>query len=183
MKKCSKCGVEKALTEFGKKAQNKDGYRKCCRDCKKPTAGTLTKICSKCDTEKFVTEFHLDAGTASGLCCWCKVCQAAANHERLLKNPEKIRAGVRKSDLKRRFRLTPEGVEALIADQKGCCAVCKDPFSNSFNTHIDHIHGSSPVVVRGILCAQCNVGLGNFKDSPERLLNAAEYLKKFRKIA
>ena len=34
---------------------------------------------------------------------------------------------------------------------------------------------------RGLLCHQCNVGLGNFKDSTNRMLNAIMYLSKAKK--
>ena len=39
--------------------------------------------------------------------------------------------------------------------------------------HIDHWQTD----VRGILCVRCNNGLGQFKESPELLLRAAEYVR------
>lgn len=35
-------------------------------------------------------------------------------------------------------------------------------------------------LVRGILCNDCNKGLGNFKDNIDLLLNAVSYLSKTR---
>lgn len=40
--------------------------------------------------------------------------------------------------------------------------------------HVDHCHKTGKV--RGILCAECNSGLGKFKDRPEFLIKAVEYL-------
>lgn len=31
--------------------------------------------------------------------------------------------------------------------------------------------------IRGLLCSRCNVGLGNFRDRPDLLLKAVEYLR------
>jgi hypothetical protein len=41
--------------------------------------------------------------------------------------------------------------------------------------HIDHHHGDG--VVRGLLCNQCNLGLGLFRDDSSILRRAAEYLE------
>lgn len=40
----------------------------------------------------------------------------------------------------------------------------------------DHDHDTGKF--RGWLCKQCNLGLGLFKDDPNRLLKAVDYLKK-----
>ena len=40
---------------------------------------------------------------------------------------------------------------------------------------IDHDHSTK--AVRGILCLSCNLGLGSFKDDPEKLKMAIKYLE------
>ena len=42
---------------------------------------------------------------------------------------------------------------------------------------LDHDHKVEPIVIRGVLCHQCNSGLGLFKDNPEFLYKAAVYLE------
>ena len=78
----------------------------------------------------------------------------------------------------RRFGLTPEGYDTLLAAQGGGCAICstRDP-GGRWGTHfaVDHDHDSGSV--RGLLCSRCNVMLGNAKDDPERLRAAASYLE------
>jgi len=44
---------------------------------------------------------------------------------------------------------------------------------------VDHCHATG--VIRGVLCRPCNLGLGYFRDNPQRLLGAVEYLAEFAK--
>lgn len=81
----------------------------------------------------------------------------------------RILAGARK----RLYGLSQGDYAALIDAQDGKCAICKTPLGEKF--HTDHCHISG--VVRGLLCRGCNMGLGFFKDSASRLLNAIRYLK------
>jgi hypothetical protein len=45
--------------------------------------------------------------------------------------------------------------------------------------HVDHDHKTG--LIRGLLCTQCNPGIGYFQDSIERLQLAIKYLEKFKK--
>lgn len=58
----------------------------------------------------------------------------------------------------------------------GKCEICetKNPGSSTFHTDHDHKSG----IVRGLLCANCNKGLGHFKDDITILNNAIEYLNR-----
>lgn len=102
----------------------------------------------------------------------------AKAREWVLANPEKVRAYSRKHGLKKAYGLTPEQVDDMLAAQGHACAACRDPLAAFPRPHVDHDHTTGKV--RGVLCAHCNRGLGSFKDSPERLEKAAEYLRKSR---
>lgn len=49
------------------------------------------------------------------------------------------------------------------------CEICGEP-----GVHTDHDHATGQV--RGRLCAGCNHGLGKFRDNPDILRQAADYL-------
>jgi len=79
-----------------------------------------------------------------------------------------------------RFRgnlLTEVEYKAMLEAQGGVCAICSEK-PKSGRLAVDHIHGTDKV--RGLLCNLCNPALGLFKDDPDRLNAAIEYLRKGR---
>lgn len=70
-----------------------------------------------------------------------------------------------------------------LEKQEKKCAICG---GEGFKMHegikenlvVDHCHDSG--MFRGLLCNNCNRGLGLFKDSIENLRNAIDYLEKFK---
>lgn len=65
--------------------------------------------------------------------------------------------------------------DRFYVEQEGRCAVCKRTEDEVGSTlHLDHCHATGKL--RGLLCADCNRGLGSFRDSPENLIAASEYL-------
>lgn len=82
----------------------------------------------------------------------------------------------------RRYGLTAEHEQALLAAQGGACAICasKTPKGNGGKAwHVDHDHDSCSV--RGLLCQPCNLVLGHAKDSVTVLKSAIKYLQKHQK--
>lgn len=62
--------------------------------------------------------------------------------------------------------------DKMFKSQNGCCAVCTN---TSKILHVDHCHTTSKV--RGLLCYNCNNGIGRLKDSVDILKRAIEYIK------
>jgi hypothetical protein len=91
-------------------------------------------------------------------------------------HPSEYERSRRRSHLKRKYGLTPEQFDALLAAQGGVCGICRGPPTDvrGFRPHIDHCHRTGRV--RGLLCSRCNHGLGAFGDDPERLRRAIVYL-------
>ena len=79
--------------------------------------------------------------------------------------------------MKREYGITWSTYMDLYQAQHGLCAVCQNQMEIQglgTGAHIDHDHNTQHI--RGLLCTTCNVGLGMFKDSPELLQKAMEYL-------
>lgn len=85
-----------------------------------------------------------------------------------LKNKEIIKA----KDLKRKYGLSKEEYYLLKEKQDNMCAICK--ISNR-RLAVDHCHITGKI--RGLLCLNCNTGIGQLKDSVELLESAINYLK------
>ncbi len=73
----------------------------------------------------------------------------------------------------RRYGLSEADYQKLLTQQNGVCAICgqaptKAPLS------VDHDHATNKV--RGLLCINCNMALGQMNDNPEWLRRAADYL-------
>ena len=64
----------------------------------------------------------------------------------------------------------------MLAAQGGLCAICR----NAPAAHVDHDHDTGEV--RELLCFNCNGGLGQFKDDPEVLRAAADYVERHRAL-
>lgn len=90
------------------------------------------------------------------------------------RNLEKVTEVQRRSKLKINYGITLEDYDRILAEQGGLCALCKtdDPGRAYFSVDHDHI----TLVVRGLLCHNCNVGLGMFKDNVDALRAAVGYL-------
>lgn len=84
----------------------------------------------------------------------------------------KARGTSRHYHLKQRFGLGSDQVEAMILEQGGVCRVCRENPA----TQVDHDHATGRV--RGILCLNCNAGMGAFGDSVHRMYSALDYLKR-----
>ncbi|MFG2336820.1 endonuclease VII domain-containing protein [Streptomyces yangpuensis] len=150
-----------------------DGLQRHCRDCatryhlKVPPAEPRAvrpcaevpdgrKLCTRCGVVKPHSDYHRNASARDGLNARCKACRAV---------------GARAGHLKRKYGITEAERDQMIADQGGLCCLCL----RAPAVHVDHCHKTGRV--RGVLCFNCNIGLGLLKDSPDRILRAAEYLE------
>jgi len=84
--------------------------------------------------------------------------------------------------LKHEYGITLLEYEALLAKQNGVCAICQQPEKTLDRKQnklrrlaVDHCHTTDKI--RGLLCFECNTGIGKFGDNPQLIERAAEYVR------
>ncbi len=164
-----------------------------------------TLLCSKCKAEKPLAEFRKRPERKRGYQSRCMVCQAEdakTPHRRAKANQKtyEFRMRLKQRDYKEyrrrereanltRYGIGIEGYAEMFAAQDGKCAICGgQPCGNRWTRDaetgekreqrfsVDHCHKTGKV--RALLCGQCNRGIGDFKDNPELMRKAAEYVEK-----
>lgn len=123
------------------------------------------KRCSACETWQAPDEFYPSKRTPDGLHPSCRRCHR--NH-----------------GMMRRFNITCEQYDKLLADQGGVCAICsKTPRANKKSLAVDHDHACCPgqmtcgKCIRGLVCSTCNLILGMVEDKPDTIVSMARYLQ------
>jgi len=76
---------------------------------------------------------------------------------------------------------TVEEFLQLLESQNGVCAICGEPCKTGRRLAIDHSHKNKNR--RGLLCHNCNRGLGMFDDDIVRLRRAIQYLESTKSYA
>lgn len=90
----------------------------------------------------------------------------------------------RSGRLQLEFGITAKEYDDFHNFCKGVCGICNlpevalDRRGGVKKLAIDHDHKTG--IIRGLLCQQCNMGLGKFKDNVEFLKNAATYLESYK---
>jgi hypothetical protein len=163
------------------------------------------KRCRHCGVEKPLDDFYTDRKARDGRRPECKACNLARRRAKYAENPRPYidrvlewqrenrdrylqrlrdyngtpakRLSNRKSHLKRKYGLTLEEFDEMLAAQGGGCAICGNPEAD--NVDHDHVTGR----VRGILCWNCNVGVGQFEDDEDRLAAATAYVTQDDELA
>ncbi len=126
----------------------------------------ILKSWPDCTVLKSLVDFPRHKNASQGHAAYCKPCHNArgqASRERA--------GGSQAYHLKRRYGITKQQYDDMLAAQGGLCLLCRERPGQ----HVDHDHLTK--AVRGVLCSCCNQGLGNFRDDPRTLRRAIDYLE------
>jgi len=141
----------------------------------RPIQTTGTKICTTCGVEKDITEFYFRGGKHSpnSRKSKCKEC----DKKRVKENHDPV--AYRNAELQRRYGITQQDYEVMIAEQNNQCAICNttEPGGRHDRGYfvVDHCHTTGKV--RKLLCHNCNTALGLVGDKTQTLQSMIEYLQ------
>lgn len=187
-RRCRDCGEWKPLDEFHISSGRPSGRGSYCKPCfnkrsnasyerRDSTAGRTvrpreelpegTRRCPDCRALKPLAEFPKSRSGRGGHGRYCKPCHNVRGRESRIRN----HGSTREYHLRRRYGIGVADFERMLAEQGGVCAIC----GRAAPEHVDHDHVSGGV--RGILCFNCNGGLGHFRDDVEHLAKAISYLR------
>jgi coproporphyrinogen III oxidase len=131
----------------------------------------MLKTCKVCGVEKNISDFYARRND-------CKDCKNAAARKIRKEQPEKYAKYKKRANeylKERRYGITQDQFNQMLVDQNNMCRICSNEFKSTKDTHIDHCHNSS--IVRGLLCNNCNMALGQFNDNLDIMENAIKYLQ------
>jgi len=166
-KTCTKCGIEQDTKNFSKCITGKFGVRGDCKMCRK-------------------RYYHLTENKRQLRVKKYREINKVKQREFYLRHREHIREKqkeyhkhnflqIRNQMLKLTYGITQADYDILFRQQNEVCAICYKSVKGYLS--IDHDHKTGKI--RGLLCKQCNHGLGMFKDDKLILINAANYSKKY----
>jgi hypothetical protein len=162
MKACNRCGETKDLSEFHRAAGARDGHRGECKVC----ARLLRRENYEKNREIYIERARL----------WVRENpdRARATRKRRNARPE-VKRSARDAYYRRTYGVSADEFDAMLEAQGGRCAICKEMPERLASMHVDHDHATGEV--RGLLCLNCNQGIGKLKDDASLLLRAAFYLR------
>ena len=129
------------------------------------------KTCTGCNVEKPLAEFHKKEKWYESR---CKECINERKRVWRKNNPHIVKTW----NKRRNPGWDVERYDQYVELQGNRCAICGTDQPGLADWCCDHDHDK--LTARGLLCVQCNAGLGYFKDNPEHLQSAINYLNKWR---
>lgn len=160
-KRCKHCGCVKSTDDFYRNNVGADGLRPECKAC--TAAKRATWYAENAPAEKARVKEWQQANRER---------VNAGNRERR-RSPEARRAQ-RDGHLRRKYGITADQYDEMLAAQGGVCAICEREPNPKISLHVDHDHETG--AIRGLTCFRCNQAMGAFGEDPELLRSAAAYL-------
>lgn len=135
------------------------------------------KSCKKCGENKPLEGFYPHPQTKDGRRSTCKTCENVQARAWHAANPDRRKIIKRRYWLKIHYGITPEQYDEILAAQDGRCACCETRTPGGTGGFaVDHCHTTGKI--RGLLCSNCNAGIGKLGDGVEGVARALAYLQR-----
>jgi hypothetical protein len=189
LRECPACG-----TEF---QPYREWQRACSRKCRSqipPDPEHLMPVPYTC--ERCGADCVGYASGGGGRFSYCDKCRPIVKREQMNRKnavrrlngtlDDEIRRDKNRRIAIRQYGIEWEQYERMLAAQGGVCAICGKPpkggRTSSGRLHVDHDHACCPGMkscgkcIRGLLCSNCNRGIGCLQDDPAILTAALRYV-------
>ena len=162
-KACRICGVVQPLTEFHRASDMRDAHRNECKSCFREKARARYAA----DPAKYI----------AGVKRWQQENSERLNaYQREYRSRPEVKRKQRDAYYRKQYGKTADEIDEIVELQGGRCLICKVELPERLGSrHLDHDHVTGQI--RGVLCIDCNHGIGKLKDSPDLLLRAVVYLR------
>lgn len=172
---CSQCKIEKILSDFNKRYDGKNNLRSHCKECQKKNYKQWHQknLDKQREKKKQYRQQNSEKERERKKIYRQKNAEKIRDKNKIYRkvNAEKIRDRI----LKYKYGISLEEYNLMFERQNGCCLICKEQPKKGLV--VDHSHNTGKV--RGLLCNDCNTGIGLLKETPQFFINAIEYLQKF----
>jgi len=163
LKVCKKCGINKKNEEFRE-------HHRTCRKCNVAKEELALKLKKDKDPEfkkrwgkrrvKMAKKYkQTEAGAVTTKKYETSIGRKTVNRER---------------QLQQNYNITIADYDKMFSLQNGKCLICER--ASNKRLVVDHNHSTDEV--RGLLCNNCNMGIGLLNDNPITLAKAVDYLTK-----
>jgi len=131
-----------------------------------------TRECTKCKKEISLKNFYYNKSGKYRKSSRCKPCHNEYDYK-----------SDKNNKLKKAYGITLEQYNELLSSQNHKCAICNIDNNGKYRNKsrafaVDHCHSTGKI--RGLLCSDCNTGIGLLKDNVNFLESAIKYLNKNR---
>ena len=176
MKSCKGCNKVKSLTDFGLNKIYKDKHEAICKECMKEKnklrkeykAAWYLKNKDAIEKRRQIRYSNPDVRAKKSEYDKTRYNCAKKN------SPELLKIKKREEKLKYRYGISSAEFRVLFEAQGGKCAICEKTETEGGRFVVDHCHHTD--LVRGILCSNCNSGIGFLKEDLNVFLGAIDYL-------
>ncbi len=182
-KYCGRCDQYKPVSDFAPRKDRPGKHHAFCRPCASvyrrhryehgrppervkplPPKAPGHKWCHRCSRLLTLDQFQQ-------MQRYCRECKSEIARD---SRTTKVQAQSRWRTIKRKYGITEADFRAMEQAQGGACAICRTLPEDGL--YVDHDHQTGKV--RGLLCFQCNSGIGSLRDDIERLQRAIAYLRR-----